>query len=56
MYFVTSSGNEAMGTVGVQWSKLTERDPGTTSLSNMLNKTGIGGVVKGYGGITFGDI
>ena len=56
MYFVTSDGNEAMGTMGVQWSKLTERDPGTTSLSNMLNRTGIGGVVKGYGGITFGDI
>lgn len=56
MYFVTSTGNEAMGTRGVTWSKLTERDPGTTSLSNMLNKTGIGGIVRTYGGITFGDI
>jgi hypothetical protein len=56
MYFVKSDGNEAMGTQGVRWTKLTEKDPGTTSLSNMLNKTGIGGVVRSYGGITFGDI
>lgn len=56
VYFVTSSGNEAMITQGVHWSKLTEKDPGATSLSNMLNKTGIGGVIRSYGGITFGDI
>lgn len=56
VYFITSTGNEAMGTQGVAWSRLTERDPGTTSVSDMLNKTGIGGVVRSYGGITFGDI
>jgi len=56
VYFVKSDGNESMGTFGVHWTKLTERDPGTTSVSNMLNKTGIGGVVRSYGGITFGDI
>lgn len=54
--FVKSDGNESMGTFGVHWTKLTEKDPGTTSVSNMLNKTGIGGVVRSYGGITFGDI
>ena len=56
VYFVRSDGNESMGTFGVHWTKLTEKDPGTTSVSNMLNKTGIGGVVRSYGGITFGDI
>ena len=56
VYFVKSDGNESMGTFGVHWTKLTEKDPGTTSVSNMLNRTGIGGVVRSYGGITFGDI
>lgn len=51
---ITKEGTTAMGTMGMHYSAI-PKVKGETSISNMLNISGISGIVKNYEGITFGD-